>query len=232
MTALNTGPVLDSRRFVGRSNASIDDSPGERIDLVVSGNMLVYDVSCNEVNVPYEVDAGVLHVSDSGSSTAVACSADQDVNAPRFGELLSSQPTFTLTGNTVTISSSFGELELLDASAPSPEGLPLLGTEWRVRLVVTDETGGSMSMQEPPPVVRFSADTVQLVFGCRTVRLTAIVDARCSHDHAVRRRVEWKRATACRTDHIDASRRAGADHVPAHNVLDVADANDDAARRL
>lgn len=172
----NTGPVVDSRRFVGRSNASIDDSPGERIDLVVTGNMLVYDVSCNEVNVSYEVVAGVLRLGDSGSSTAVACSGDQDVSAPRFGELLSSQPTFALTGNTLTISSSFGELELLDASAPNPEDLPLLGTEWRVGLVVTDETGGFMSMLEPPPVVRFSADAVQLVFGCRTVPLTAIVD--------------------------------------------------------
>jgi len=172
----DAGSMDDARRFVGRSNASIDASPGERIDLVVGGNTLRYDASCNEVEVGYELVGSVLNLSDSGTSTVVGCSPQQDANAPRIRELLSSRPTFTVNGDTLTISSPLGELALIDSSAPHPDDLPLIGTDWSLRLVVFQDTGGFMSLVEPPPIMRFDADGIELVFRCRTAHLDATVD--------------------------------------------------------
>jgi hypothetical protein len=165
----------EQRRFVGRSNASIDDSPGERIDLIVEGDTLRYDVSCNEVDAQYEVIDDVLRI-DVQSTTVVACSPEQDAAAFRLGELLSSKPTFTIVGDVLTVQSALGQVELLDASVPHPDDLPPIGPEWRVRLVVVDDTGGFMSMIEPAPMVEFGPSSVQLIFGCRTQQLGATID--------------------------------------------------------
>ncbi len=175
--AVETVAPGQQRLFVGRSNASIDDSPGERIDLIIEGDTLRFDASCNEVSAPYEVNDGVLHLDGAEArTTVVACSPEQDAAAFRLGELLESMPTFTVTGDALTIRSTIGEVELVDASAPHPDDLALIGTEWRVGLVVFDDTGGFMSLIEPAPVVRFGPDEVQLIFGCRTALLAATID--------------------------------------------------------
>ena len=173
-----TGAPGQQRRFVGRSNASIDDSPGERIDLVIEGDTFRFDASCNEVRVPFEVTDGVLHLDGADAwSTVVACSPDQDAAAFRLGELLESMPSFVVTGDLLAIRSAIGEVELVDATALHPDDLPLIGTEWSVGLVVFDDTGGFSSAIEPAPVVRFGPGEVQLTFGCRTALLAATIDS-------------------------------------------------------
>jgi hypothetical protein len=168
--------MVDARRFVGRANASIDDSPGERIDLLIGRDTLRYDASCNEVDVAYALIDGVLYLGDVMRSTAVGCFPEVDKNAPHVGPLLDSLPTFSLEGDALTIRSSFGELQLIDATAPHPDDVPLVGTEWSLRLVVVQDNGGFMSLEEPTPVARFTADAVELTFRCRTADLAAMVD--------------------------------------------------------
>lgn len=45
-----------------------------------------------------------------------------------------------------------------------------------MRLVVVQDTGGFMSLAEPTPAARFTADAVELTFRCRTAHLAARVD--------------------------------------------------------
>lgn len=170
-------PYAEVRRFIARSNASFDETPGEWIELAVEGNTLRFAVSCNTVRVPYELIDGVLHLDDSQwATTVMACYPEDDAAAPRLGELLDSSPAFTVVGDVLTIRSSAGEVELLDATAPHPEDLPLLGVDWTVGYVVRDDTGGFISLTEPSPVVRFGADEVIVVFRCRTTKLAATID--------------------------------------------------------
>jgi hypothetical protein len=108
----------------------------------------------------------------------MACSPQQDAEASQISTMLNEQPNFDVDGDVLTITTPTASFQLIDADAPNPDDLPLIGTQWRIALLVDELGGGQYSFEGG--TVHFTDDGVaDVTVACihRTVPTTIVTSS-------------------------------------------------------
>src|SRR4029079_563678 len=98
---------------------------------------------CNSMFGRYQLDGNVLVVSQMGT-TDMACNPPAlMLQETWYSQLLSSQPTITLDGDSLTLTSGATVVKMLDREVAQPDA-QLVGPKWMVESIITGETGSSV----------------------------------------------------------------------------------------
>lgn len=120
LAGLNSNDVpmnaAGGRRFIARSTAAVDATPGEVIQIEMTDEAISFPASCNTATAAYVVLEDVLHLSTNQVTTLVACSPQQDAEASRISTMLNEQPSFDIDGDVLTIATATSTFQLIDAT--------------------------------------------------------------------------------------------------------------------
>jgi heat shock protein HslJ len=133
-TPLTQPAVLDGRTFVSRSTAGLVLVDGTTVRLTFSGGGLSMNAGCNTIFGPYTVNDGVLQTGTLGS-TEKACDEALMEQDRQLTDLLASNPSIRLDGDTLTLTGTGLAISLLDRVVADPDR-PLEGTVWTVDGVI------------------------------------------------------------------------------------------------
>ena len=139
---------IDGREFwstsVTQGGEEVQLVEGTRIQLSFRGDEIGASAGCNSMGGTYEIDDGVLLVG-SMFMTEMGCEPprhDQDMFVADF---LTASPTFELSGDTLTLSTSDVVMELLDRDVADPDE-PIVGTRWTTTGFIQGDVAMSMAI--------------------------------------------------------------------------------------
>ncbi len=154
---------LTGRTFLSTEVQGYTLAPDTRVVLTFDRERVGASAGCNALDGDFEVDDSVLVV-DKVTQTEIGCSpelADQD---RWLAELLTSRPTLSRAGPTITLTTAAVTVRLTDQEVADPDR-PLEGTVWTV---VSTIVGDGASQAPPGGSIVFDGGTVEVELGCNT----------------------------------------------------------------
>jgi heat shock protein HslJ len=119
---------------------------------------------CNTLSGTAALDGDVLQVSDVGG-TEMGCDPDLHAYDQWLAAFLTSSPTMTLDGPTLTLTAGADTLVLTDREVADPDR-PLVGTRWVVDGIVTGDAVSSMPAWAGEAWLTFTESRVEGSGGC------------------------------------------------------------------
>ena len=163
---------LAGRTFVStsvvRAGADFPLVPNTQLRLTfIDGRQLSASAGCNSIFGGYRLQGNVLLVDQLGT-TDMACNPPALMAQETwFTQLLSSQPTLALDGDTLTVTSGDTVVTMLDREVAEPDA-QLVGPKWTVESIIMGETAASVP-QGATAWLQFGADgRVSLNTGCNS----------------------------------------------------------------
>jgi heat shock protein HslJ len=158
---------LGDRTFLSTAVEGFTLVDGTRIALAFEGPNLGASGGCNQLAGTWSVEGDVLVVPPM-AQTEMACEPpalmDQDT---WLASVLTSRPTLTVDGVTLTIAAPGATVTLVDQEVAHPDR-PLEGTVWTVDTLVSDDAASSLPTGASPPTLTFEGGTVSVGTGCNT----------------------------------------------------------------
>ena len=132
---------------------------GTQVVLTFDGANLAANAGCNQLASTWSVEGSVLVV-PAMAQTEMACDPaalmDQDT---WLGSVLTSRPTLTLDGDTLTIAAQGATVTMLDREVADPDR-PLEGTVWTVDTLVTGDAASSLPAGVRAPTLTLEGGNV------------------------------------------------------------------------
>ncbi|GAS95324.1 putative uncharacterized protein [Mycolicibacterium canariasense] len=165
--AAEVGDELDGRTFVSVAVAGEQIPGGAPLTVTFAGGQIRTFAGCNHGSGP--VDLGDGRVVTQLATTMMACPppvGDADAWVDR---LFQAQPSWALSGDTLTLHGPATTVTLRDRSVVDPDR-PLIGTSWRVDTLITGQAAmTSVALEQSKPGLTFRPDrTVTGWTGCNT----------------------------------------------------------------
>jgi heat shock protein HslJ len=140
-------PRLDGRTFLstavsenGAPRPLFEDS---RIRLRFEAGRLSADAGCNHLSGGYRLEGTTLVVGQL-AMTEMACMPEERMAQDTWlADLLVSQPTVTLSGDTLRVTGRTSEVQLLDREVADPDRA-LVGPRWQVESIVSGDAVSSI----------------------------------------------------------------------------------------
>lgn len=175
-TAATSGPSgsLEPRTFVATASTGFTIVEGSTVTLTFEDGRIGANAGCNSMSGGYTLTDGVLTV-EPMAMTEMACEPALMEQDATIADLLTSSPTISLEGDTLTIGDETRTMTLLDREVADPDR-PLAGTEWTVTTVVTDDAATSGWGEATARL------TIDLAEGA--TEGTAVVEAGCNRGSA------------------------------------------------
>ncbi|MET0910631.1 MAG: META domain-containing protein [Ilumatobacteraceae bacterium] len=167
-TTVDLASSLDGRTFLSTEVRGYQLVDGSQIQLTFEGANIAAAGGCNQIASTWSLDGAVLVVAQP-AMTMMACEPatlmDQDT---WVSALLTSKPTVTVAGDTVTITATDGTVvTFLDQAVANPD-LPLEGTTWNLEGLVTADAVSSIAFPGRVPSLLMEDGTVTVDTGCNT----------------------------------------------------------------
>lgn len=161
------GAALDGRTFVSTAVDGYTLVDGSTVEITFDGANISAAGGCNRLASTWSVDGDVLTVPDM-AMTQMACEPaalmDQDT---WLSAVLTSSPTLTLDGDTLTIEADGTTLTMLDRTVANPD-VALESTTWNVESIVSGEAVSSIPTGTAVPTLRFENGTLAVESSCNT----------------------------------------------------------------
>ena len=135
---------------------------GSRLTLFFDSERIGANAGCNSMGGSFTVEDGVLVVSDL-ATTEMFCDGLMDQET-WYSEFLTSKPTITQDGDTLTLASGDVTIEMLDREIADPDR-PLEGTTWTIDSVIT---GDAVSSGMVTGSITLADGTATIDTGCNT----------------------------------------------------------------
>jgi heat shock protein HslJ len=167
---------FDGTTYLSTGTTGFDLVDGSRVRIEFADARLSANAGCNTQNGGYSVEGDVLKV-DTLASTQMACDEPLMTQDATIAALLSASPTFTLDGDTLTLTDGTKTLTLQDSKVADP-ARPLSGTAWTVTSVVTKDAMTSLADATATIMFEVAADgtgTAQVNAGCNTGQASVTV---------------------------------------------------------
>ncbi len=163
--APSPSPVgLDGKTYLSTKIAGADLVAGTRVRLAFAGGMLSASGGCNTMSGTYSIDGDRL-ATNQMSMTQMGCDdprmAQDDWLAGFLGNV-----TFTLAGDTLTLTSGAVTLTLLDSEVATQDQ-PIEGTRWVLDGIVSGDAVSSVP-NGVAASIRIVGGQVQVEAGCNT----------------------------------------------------------------
>jgi len=159
-------PTPQGREFVS-VNVTGDPIPGGGpMTLGFADGQISAFAGCNRGSGAVDLTGGRLRTGDL-AMTMMGCPPPRDAADGWLSRFLSAEPSWTLTGDDLTLSTDAGTVTLRDRKVVNPDR-PLVGTAWRVDTLVTaDAVTTSAALDSSRPMLTLSADGTASGFtGC------------------------------------------------------------------
>ncbi|MGW4532732.1 META domain-containing protein [Nocardia sp. NPDC004340] len=173
----DTAPAsLSGRTFVSTAVSGTPIPGGGPLTLTFTEGRVSASSGCNTANGSVDLQGNTLQVGDL-ASTLMACPGDLAGADEWQTTLLRSQPTWTLSGDTLTLKGSGSTVTMLDRKVAHPDK-PLVGTTWIVTtLLRTQAKIRSATLDEVRPTLTITPDgKVSGSAGCNQMTGTAAID--------------------------------------------------------
>ncbi|MGW4350652.1 META domain-containing protein [Nocardia sp. NPDC004582] len=167
---------LTGRTFVSTAVSGTPIPGGGPLTLTFTEGRVSASAGCNTANGSVDLQGNTLQVGEL-ASTLMACPGDLTGADEWQSGLLRSQPTWTLSGDTLTLKGNGSTVTMLDRKAAHPDK-PLTGTTWIVTAVLrTQAEVRSVTLDEVRPALTITPDgKVSGSAGCNTMTGTAAID--------------------------------------------------------
>ena len=167
-TTVDLAAAIDGRTFLSTGVEGYQLVDGSQIQLTFDGTTIAAAGGCNQISSSWSLDGGVLVVAQP-AMTMMACEPaalmDQDT---WLTALLTSKPTVSVDGDTLTITATDGTVvTFLDRVVANPD-LPLEGTTWNLEGLVTADAVSSIAFPGRVPSLLLEDGTVTVDTGCNT----------------------------------------------------------------
>ncbi len=165
--AADLATSLGDRTFLSTAVEGFTLVDGAQIALTFDGPNLGASGGCNQLAGTWSVEGDVLVVPPM-AQTEMACEPsalmDQDT---WLASVLTSRPTVTVDGDTLTIAAPGATVTLVDQEVASPD-LPLEGTTWVVDTLTSGDLATSIPAAGAAPTLLFEDGSVAVDTGCNT----------------------------------------------------------------
>jgi heat shock protein HslJ len=139
---------------------------GTRILLAFEEVRLSANAGCNTMSGGYTITAGQLLVGDL-ATTMMACAQPLMTQDQWLAAFLNKRPLIRLSGSDLTLEADGTIVSFVDREVAEPD-LPLVGTNWILESVTSNQAVTSYNVT-PPPTIVFGADgSVQVTTGCNS----------------------------------------------------------------
>ena len=166
--------ALAGRTFLSDAVEGFTLVDGTQVSVTFDGSNIGAVAGCNQLSSTWSVEGDVLVVGPM-AQTEMACEPatlmDQDT---WLASVLTSRPTITLDGDTLTIGADGSTVTLVDAAA-TRVAVPLEGTTWVVDTLTSGDLATSIPAGATAPTLRFEDGSVAVDTGCNTGSGTARV---------------------------------------------------------
>jgi heat shock protein HslJ len=166
-TTVDLATGVADRVFVSTAVEGYPLVDGTEIVLTFEGDRISASGGCNQLGSTWTLDGDVLVVPDM-AMTQMACEPaalmDQDT---WIAALLTSSPTATLEGDTLTLSADGAVVTFTDQETVNPDR-PLEGTDWTLDGVRTADAVSSVPAGGAVPTLRFEGGQAVVTTGCNT----------------------------------------------------------------
>jgi heat shock protein HslJ len=174
---------LAGRQFLS-TGVTKDGAPfslvaGSRIRLTFDEGRLSANAGCNTIGGNLTIDGNRL-VFSGGSMTEMACQEPLMAQDDWLITFLASSPTFTLSGNDLTLTSGTTVVTLLDREVAEPDQ-PLVGPTWSLTSIISGDAVSSVPVGVSATIT-FNADgTFAMNDGCNAGGGRYVVDGDAIH---------------------------------------------------
>ncbi|MEU1204310.1 META domain-containing protein [Nocardia sp. NPDC005825] len=164
------------RTFVSTAVSGTPIPGGGPLTLTFTEGRVSASSGCNTATGSVDLQGNTLQVGEL-SSTLMACPGELAGADEWQNSLLRSQPTWTLSGDTLTVKGSGSTVTMLDRKVAHPDK-PLVGTTWIVTsLLRTQAKIRSVTLDEVRPTLTITPDgKVSGNAGCNQMTGTAAID--------------------------------------------------------
>jgi heat shock protein HslJ len=161
-TSTPTAEELSGRGFVSSSVTGYDLVDGSEITMNFLDDSVSVNAGCNTMNGGFEIADGAF-VADQFAMTMMACDDPLMAQDTWLSEFLSSSPSISLDGSTLSFSGDEVTITLGEI-----EPTALVGTTWTVTGTVANEAVSSVPMDSTASITIADDGTVAVDTGCNT----------------------------------------------------------------
>jgi heat shock protein HslJ len=168
---------LDGRMYASTSVVGHELVAGSSITLGFADGRVSANGGCNTIGGSYEAGTE-LRVDPNMASTMMGCEAALEAQDQWLTAFLTSNPTVTVDGDTLTLSSGDVTITLVDQASPSG-ATPLVGTLWTLDTIIdgTTQSASSVPAGVQAPTLQIGEDGRAAVFtGCNRGNAGVSVD--------------------------------------------------------
>lgn len=167
---------LTGRTFVSTAVSGTPIPGGGPLTLTFTEGRISASSGCNTANGSVELQGNTLQVGEL-ASTLMGCPGDLTGADEWQSGLLRSQPTWTLSGDTLTVKGNGSTVTMLDRKVAHPDK-PLVGTTWIVTTLLRSQAKiRSVTLDEVRPTLTITPDgKVSGSAGCNQMTGTAAID--------------------------------------------------------
>ncbi|NNH75140.1 META domain-containing protein [Nocardia uniformis] len=168
-------PTPMGRAFVSTEVEGRPIPGGGPMNLSFAEDRVSANSGCNTATGPVNLEGHVLTV-DQLAATLMGCPDERGAADEWQDGLLRSRPSWTLDGDTLTLSGNDSTVTLLDRKVAHPDK-PLVGTNWIVTAVITNDAEvRSQTLEEVRPTLLIGSDgAVSGTAGCNRIMGSAEV---------------------------------------------------------
>lgn len=174
-TSEPAGPTsLDGRTFLSTATTGFELVEGTQVRIQFVDGRFSMSAGCNIMGATYELDGDVLRLDGGLEMTEMGCEEALAAQDSRLADLMSSEPTLVVEGDTLTLTSASASISLLDREVADPDR-PLEQTAWTLTGVVTGDAVSSVPMGATPTLT-IEGGTALVDTGCNTGSAPVAVD--------------------------------------------------------
>ena len=150
-------PTPMGHRYVSTEVTGIPIPGGGPLELAFHDGRVSGTAGCNRATATVDLSGGTLKTGEI-ATTMMACIGDRATADEWMGNLLRSEPKWSLADDTLTLTSSDQVVTMLDRAVANPDR-PLVGTNWIVRSMVTaDAVSTSAALEQAKPSLLLDAN--------------------------------------------------------------------------
>jgi heat shock protein HslJ len=162
-----TEKQLIGRDFLLETAVGYEPVVGTVVRLGFTDSVLSFSAGCNHYSGPYEVTNTSL-VMNEMSATEMGCDANLMTQDAWLAEFFEKDPTLTLAGDTLTLTTNNATLTFLDRIVADPDR-PLTGVTWNVDTLISGDAASSIPTTLEEPSLHFEDDgTLVVETGCNS----------------------------------------------------------------